>query len=168
MLYADKDGIGWDKKYIKSKIDARFDKQRGQKYLLICEPLNKKEFYADRSDYKFFRAMLGLAEQFEFQLENPPENKSSNRMIVRVSHPEIKRFQSPLLFKVIGNDIFLVGNSVSTEMLNKVFDLSVTVQGDSLLKNIQIDGIKTPQQFSLANFMRFAMKNPNMKYEQIK
>lgn len=168
MLYADKNGIGWDKKYIKSKIDATFDKQRGQKYLLKCEPQNKKDIYADRSDYKYFRAMLGLAEQFEFQLDNPPENKSSNKLVVRVSHQEIKRFQSPLLFKVIGNEIFLVGNSVLSEMLDVKFDLSVTVQGDPSLRNVQIDGIKTPQKFSLINFMRFAMQNSNMNYEKIK
>ena len=168
MLYAGENDLGWDKKYIKSKTDGTFRSTNGQEYHLKCSPENKKSSYANRDDYKYFRAMLGLAEQLEFQLANPPEGKSSNKMIVKICHPDISRYQSPLLFKVIDNDIYLVGNRVSVQMLNKTFNLTVTIQGDRDNKNVPIDNIKTPMKFSLLDFMRFAMKDKSLRYEQLK
>jgi hypothetical protein len=93
-------------------------------------------------------------------------------MIVKITHPDIKRYQSPLLFKVIDNNIYLVGNSVSSEMLNTFFNLSVSIQNDNVWKNVAIEGISTPTKFSLVNFIRFAMNdrtnNATMNYKQIK
>lgn len=167
MLYGG--NVGWDKKFIKEQIDDVYEDEKGEGYLLKCKPQNKKENYRSCDEYKFFRALLGLAEHYEFLLENPPAGKPVNKLIVKISHPDIKRYQSPLLFKVIGNNIYLVGNDVDSKLFSKHFELSVTIKGDKAWVNDKIEGIDTPDSFSLINFIRFAMRdNANLNYIQLK
>jgi hypothetical protein len=161
--------VGWDKKFIKEQIDDVYENEKKEGYLLKCKPQNKKDNYRSCDEYKFFRALLGLAEHYEFLLENPPAGKPSNKLIVKISHPDIKRYQSPLLFKVIGNNIYLVGNDVDSRLFSKHFDLFVTIKGDKAWLNDKIEGIDTPDSFSLINFIRFAMRdNTNLNYVQLK
>ena len=178
MLYAESlnNNIGWDKKYIKVKTKGEFESEKPERpYVLRCREENKKKKKKEKKDYKYYRALLGLAEQFEFLLENPPQGNSRNKMIVKVKNDDIQRYQSPILFKVIGKDIYLVGNEISKEMLNKSFVFLVNFQGDDCYVNEPIDEgnpIKTPESFSLKEFISFAMKdntnNASLGYVKIK
>lgn len=156
MLYADERGMGWDKKYIKKAYKSLPNN------LFILKDEHPQDYYGEHEDYKYYRAMLGLTEQFEFLLSNPPAINS--KMIVKVSHPSIKRFQSPILFKVIGNAIYLVGNEISKKMLNETFTLSASIQRDNAFRDIPLGGIKTPSNFSLKTFVRFSMRDDSLNY----
>ena len=177
MLYADSlnSNIGWDKKYIKVNTNDVFVTENGDCYILKCKPQNKRESYSTKDDYVYYRAMLGLAEQFEFLLENPPQNDEKNKMIVKVRNEDIQRYQSPILFKVYNNVIYLVGNEVESDMLNQSFDFMVDFQGDDGFETASVseDGssINTPAVFSLRNFISFAMNNTvnrGLNYQTIK
>ena len=161
MLFAKKENKGWDKKFIKTQ----FNSIPRNRYRLRDE--HPQESYTGEDSYNYYRALLGLAEQLEFLLEN-----NNSKAIFRISHPDIQRYQSPILFKVVDNFIYLVGNDVSKNMLNKAFSFSVSVKGDHQFNNIGIAPIQTPLNFSLKNFIRFAMKdesqNAHLPYKQIK
>lgn len=174
MLYAsslDSD-TGWDKKYIKVYTNDSFESENGDNYLLKCKPENEYDSYSEKERYLYYRALLGLAEQFEFLLENPPLGNRKNKMIVKVENDEIKRYQSPILFKVIGNTIYLVGNEIAKGMLGKPFFFLVNFQKDNGYEDVPVnesgEPIYTPSSFSLRNFISFAMKDHKLGYEGIK
>ncbi len=166
MLFAK--SVGWDKKFIKSKVTEIFDNDDRVNYRLKCEESHRKDNYEVRSEYRFYRALLGLAEQFEFLLENERKNK----LIVKISNPDIMRYKSPLLFKVVDDNIYLVGNDVASEMLNQHFELLLSMKEDHHFKGNIKGGIFTPKMFSLKKFIQFAMNDDTngakLKYEQIK
>lgn len=168
MLYADSldNRTGWDKRYIKTNTnDVFITVNEDQCYLLKCRPENRKSSYSSRDGYLFYRALLGLAEQFEFLLDNPPAGDIRNKMIVKVKNNDIQRFQSPLLFKVFEDTIYLVGNDIPREMLGKPFQFLVNFQKDKGYHDEPVDGngspIETPATFSLRGFLSFAMKDTN-------
>lgn len=165
MLYAyslDKT-VGWDKKYIKVNTNDIFEYRDGERYTLLCKKENEHANYASSKSYYYYRALLGLAEQFEFLLENPPMGDRKNKMIVKVKNNEIQRYQSPILFKVLDNTIYLVGNEVAPEMLGKPFQFLVNFQKDRNFKDEPVieDGtpILTPRHFSMRDFLAFAMND---------
>lgn len=163
MLYADSinANIGWDKKYIKVNTNNCFQKNDNERYILQCRPENRRESYSEKDEYLFYRALIGLVEQFEFLLENPVRQNA--KMIVKVSNQDIQRFQSPILFKVIDDHVYLVGNEIPESILNKPFSFLVNFQGDTAFRNepVSEDGssILTPESFSLKKFIAFAMNN---------
>lgn len=165
MLYADSidSSIGWDKKYIKVNTNDYFENEEGDSYILKCKKENKQYSYSPRDSYSYYRALLGLAEQFEFLLENPPFGDIRNKMIIKVRNNNIQRYQSPLLFKVFDRYIYLVGNEVSPEMLDQPFNFLVSFQKDKGYIDVNIDEnglpLYTPKAFSLRSFLSFAMQN---------
>lgn len=170
MLYVDylDKTIGWDKKYIKVNTNETYKTEKeGVNYKLKCKESNRHFSYSKRKSYKYFRALLGLAEQYEFLLDNPPLGDNKNKMIIKVKNDDIQRYQSPLLFKIIGSNIYLVGNEVSPRMLNKPFYFFVNFQKDKGYKDEPIEEtgtpIMTPSVFSLKEFISFAMKDNTNK-----
>lgn len=163
MLWGDKTGIGWDKKYIKSKFS-----EQDSPYKLKSSHLTQGQSYSERDEYRYYRALLGLAEQFEFLLDNPPLGDKKNKLIVKVGNPEIKRYQSPLLFKVIGHHIYLVGNSVSKEILNKSFSFTASIMKDEQWNDFFLGELSTPSSFKLKDFIRFSLEDKRLNYKQLK
>ena len=141
--------------------------------------------------YAFIRALLGMSSNYEFQLirgsdkdtiivsvllkgeeiKDPSKEKAEDFATIlgdnNVKHyykfsSDIERYRSPLMFKVIGQDIYLVGNEVSNEIKAKdfIFRIHDYRQGKTvspLPKEQQKDIIlSTPSNFSIAEFMNFA------------
>ena len=162
MLWANENGIGWDKKYIKSQFA-----NVGCPYILKSS--NPRQSFSEKDKYLYFRALLGLAEQFEFLLDNPPLGDSKNKLIVKVVNSEIKRYQSPLLFKVIGHRIYLVGNNVSQDILNKSFNFSASIMEDKQWSNFSLGALSTPSSsFILKDFIGYAMQDKSLGYISLK
>ena len=159
MLFADNAGYKWDKRFIKKEFNAIPNNHYSLKSEHRSNPANNDEMYL------YYRALLGLAEQFEFLLDNQP---AGNKMIVKVSpnDSEIQRYQSPLLFKVIGNDIYIVGNEVCADMLGKTFKFQMTIPNDKNWRTAPVT-INTPSSFKLKDFIRFAMRD-NLNYIKLK
>lgn len=160
MEYYDEKEIRWEKKYFKQQITGKFKNNRGETYRL--KDFHRKVKYNNQGTPRFVRAVLGLPGQYEFILENPPLNDPKNKLIVTVDGgEEIKRYKSPITFKVINGYIYIIGNSVNPEILNKKFKFFVNIDKDNNYKNVSIGSLYTPSTFNLKDFMAYAMKSQN-------
>lgn len=169
MLYEKRHNVRWEKKFIKQDFnDNPILNANEEEYILKSD--HDLEYESENVDFRYVRIVLGLAEQYEFLLENPPQKNS--KMIVKIANADIDRYQSPLLFKVIDNDVFLVGNSVDSNILNRQFDFSISIQDDEVAWFGSIGILKTANDFSLQDFMRFAMNDntnsASLNYQTIK
>lgn len=157
MEYCNKDGIRWEKKYFKQQIIGQFKNNKGEIYRL--KDFHRKTKYNDEGTHKFVRAVLGLPGQYEFILENPPLGDRKNKLVVTVDGGEgIKRYKSPLTFKVIDGYIYIIGDTVNPEILNREFKFYVNIDKEEIYKDEPIGALYTPSTFNLALFMRDAMK----------
>lgn len=106
-------------------------------------------------NYAYLRALLGVAENFEFQIKG-----EYDKAVVSVGGGDIKRFQSPLLFKVIDNDIYLLGNEPH-DIFNKKFNFTYKIKKGKIEKTLPIsdDTLSTPSEldFSLAKLIEYAV-----------
>lgn len=166
MEYYDEKEIRWEKKYFKQQIIGKFKNNRGEIYRL--KDFHRKVKYNNQGTPRFVRAVLGLPGQYEFILENPPLNDSKNKLIVTVDGgEEVKRYKSPITFKVINGYIYIIGDSVNPEILNKKFNFFVNIDKDDKYKNVSIGSLYTPSTFNLKDFMAYAMK-PQNNYIKLK
>lgn len=149
-------------------------------------PLNDEEGNRDwlpdpAFNYSFIRALLGMAEQYEFlctpipgREKEYPEKKESKYTLkasVKVKSEEIERFQSPLLFKVISDTVYLAGNEIDPRILGKTFHFDFELQKkpkgkipapepidlSKFIPATESRTLKVPAEFSLINFMKYAL-----------
>lgn len=159
MEYFKDQDIRWEKKHFKMEVDETFADENGEAYIL--KDNHRRSGYDNNGEYKFVRALLGIPNQYEFLLENPP--KEHSKLIIKVKGENgVDRFKSPLQFKVIDGNIFIAGNTISPEILDRHFNFYVNIQDDDGYHDEKITGLDTPAEFDLKRFIRFAMRNnPN-------
>ena len=154
-----KQNYRWDKRYIKRGINSNKLRVNGQVANLKVDGNNSAIYDAEGNnswndppnvEYKYIRALLGAAEQYEFQTDKGFKNKYK----VTVSGGDIERFPSPLLWKIIGDSIYLVANPIPTEMLGKAFDFRVNLGRDST----DLKSLSTPENFDLGDFLKFVFE----------
>ncbi|MCY1634987.1 MULTISPECIES: hypothetical protein [unclassified Marinifilum] len=168
-------GLKWDKPFIKRKLMEHLSK-RNEKIFLMSKYENRKyqnKVLYDTNDeiFRFGRAMLGLAEHYEFKATN-------NRLFhVEVKHENIERFKSPVTFKVYDGKIYLIVNKLPQELINDTEGFSFNVkeyQGNGsnkqLLSEFKLSGIlKLPSfhEFNLDEFMNKALVNNKLNYKKL-
>lgn len=113
------------------------------------------------SNFKYVRALLGLAELYEYQsnrgnpikIEIEDHNKDKNT--------NIQRFASPLTFKYDGSHLYIIVWEIPISLLNGEFDFKL---GSTVLATLNI-----PQEPDLTKFVNYALNRlyPN-KYSKIK
>ena len=167
MLYGLESNKRWDKKFFKKQVNEEFDNEDGDPYVLLDKHNNMDRKKNNNESYYYLRALLGLAGQYEFLLENPPGDDNRNKLIISVDGGEVERFKSPIFFKVINNILYLAANPISPEILNKQFNFYVNIQGDDGYENEQIDVLSTPSQFDLIGFLDFAMSDRTLNYKKV-
>lgn len=100
-----------------------------------------------KKEYRYIRAMLGLAGINEYQ----------GKQIVAISdkNEEIDRFNSPIIYKVIDNNIYLLCDRSYEKIMDKTFTFK--------FKDRSFD-IKTPNkdEFDLYEFLKFVEKQENL------
>ena len=147
---------------------SRDDDRQWDKALLKQIARNPYDEF-DENEYEFKRGMLGLS--YEYSVEN--KNRKKIKIKVADKYGKVERFQSPLLFKYIEGNLYLVGSeSLVQNMLNQSF----TFQSPSLKTPITL---KTPEVFSLKYFLKYVIgksgqgrsgskKNDTLYYKCIK
>lgn len=156
--YAKSKEYRWDKPFIKSRLLPILKKEG--KSLLVKDKRNIKR-NTDVTNSCFVRPLLGLAGNYSFLLgeENNPLQRIERELgVVNVKHnknttdaEQINRFPSPLLFKVIDNTIYLVGNKDGVKpIINKEFSFFYN-------KNL-VGTLSTPKDFNLETFLDFVFK----------
>lgn len=91
---------------------------------------------------RYIRALLGLHGHFEF----PQQNKR-----VTVSHPEIKRFASPITYKPIKDVVYLILSEVPKELFGAEFTFAYKPQGGEELS----EPVYTPTKDELGGVKDF-------------
>lgn len=166
MLYGLTKRIRWEKRFLKRNIDDIYETQDNNEYEnYYLEGRIDDKSISDHDDdrYRYLRAILGLAEQYEFLLKNPAVPKGKNKLIVKMKNETgVQRIKSPITFKVLGNCIYIVGDNIPQSILGKEFSVFVTIQGDDYWSNDELnERIQIPETFSLPDFMKYAMSNSN-------
>lgn len=125
------DNRQWDKAILKQMVRDPYDEY-------------------DENEYVFKRGMLGLVLEYSIGKQS---QKNKIKIKVADKKGKIERFQSPLLFKYIEGNLYLVGSeSLIQNMLNQSF----TFQFSSLKRSITL---QTPKKFSLKSFLEYVIKN---------
>lgn len=124
--YLEDKTLRWDKRWIKRNIKSLINNGGLSKDLeqRKFDPidLNKRNSWDDTTDeeYRFGRAMLGLAEHYEFLTVD-----RNVKYKVNVSHNEIERFKSPVLFKIFEKSMFAIDEDIPSEMFSTPFSFEV-------------------------------------------
>ncbi len=152
--------IRWEKRKIKQEYNSnKAAKFSGIELTRRNEPIDIIDVtgidynsFSDRqtNNYKYIRAFLGLAEQIEFQVGNPVDR--GNKMIAKIdgSATGLERFQSPITFKVINNDIYLIPNDSFTVIYGKTVTITLKLKNGGLSHSFNLD---IPSSFDLDDFL---------------
>lgn len=165
--------IRWEKRQIKIEINQ--NQQDGVMlktepgFSAIYDEAGNNAWRDPRPDYvyKYLRAMLGLAEQYEFQTSRGGNVKYK----VSVKSPiGIERYRSPITFKVYEGNIFLVAEDVNTFLFNKEFQLTQKLALDNPNRRDperNMASIFTPEDlsFSMEEFLEFALETSDEHIE---
>lgn len=160
MTYAKEElGFRWEKRFIKREFEGQFCDENDYEYVLKSNH-KKRPTYSSSEKYRYVRAILGLSEQFEFLLEG-----TKDKLVVKIKSNDIERFASPLTFKIINNEVYIIVNEIPKELLDATFSFLVNFKEDKAYENEPLgDGLKTLKEFSLIGFMRYACKNKDFNY----
>ncbi len=140
---------------------------------------NNSNAWDDPNDdlkYRYIRVLLGLTDQMEFladfNLTSGYGRIPKVKYFIQIkSRNSFERYRSPILFKVINNTIYMVGNDVNSELLStpqnqKYFDFTAKVKVNEKLQDTPIrtlTPLSTPYSFDLLTFIDFALANENDK-----
>lgn len=121
----DKHNITWEKRKIKETLRAdhpgvfdslMYDQRAGFNRVEACvKPETELE-------YRYIRALLGLAEHNEYRTERG--NKLNlEKVTINIGDPrkEISRFQSPILFKIFQDTIYIFPKKIPAIMFDRTF-----------------------------------------------
>ena len=161
--YVDKEyGILWEKRYIKRNFYGFVDKN--DRDYILKSTRQQKVNYKDDEDYCYVRAMLGLAEQFEFLLDG-----TTDKMVLKFKpdNKNIERFASPLTFKVIDDCVYILINEIPKAILDESFDCLVSFKEDKGYTDESLGKLKTLSDFSIVEFMKYACENENFKFRML-
>jgi hypothetical protein len=185
--YFAKDNKRWEKRWFKQQIKPLtlpgndFEDYTLKQDRLNGDPVdvNFKQSWNDKAcpynkidNYYYIRALLGLAESFDFLTDD-----STKKISVKLQFDKeyLERFKSPVIFKIIENNIYLVGNdTIPTQFLHDHSPefLIAKKDNDKIVQNSEksIGGgalIKIPPTFSLNDFISFCIKGDNKNLPKI-
>jgi hypothetical protein len=139
FFYGIENSIRWEKRFLKKEIKswlieigASFTLKDNKKPIYGIEPSEASWDDVKAFNYMYIRAVLGLAEQFEFATINnyikiiAKVEVSSSGMDQKSK--QIQRFASPLLFKVYNNNIYLVVNAKECLLSGKKVKFKLTLK----------------------------------------
>ena len=128
--------IRWEKRKIKQELSRNYKLKSSHRAI---------DGSRDNYNYKYIRAMLGVAGNFSFLLD-----KGRINVLVK---GRIERFNSPILFKVFDNTIYALPNKIPQEIFNQRFEFKV--KGNTLTT------LSTPSNFDLIDFFNYGFKKLN-------
>jgi hypothetical protein len=183
--------IRWEKRFHKQQINSNKIDNRDLFYKIKNAPIDlsnvSKQEYNEWNDkqvneYQFVRALLGLAEQFEFLVikkerdnngqfvntmtPNGPKQDSSFRYVVSIEHNaidqdnKIERFASPLFYKVIDGFVYIRYDEDYPKIFNQSFSFKLKLKGNHT-PPVNIGTLMTPKHFDINAFLARYINNKN-------
>ncbi len=149
--------IRWEKRMIKEFMKKDYPKVfsslKFEKSPTEC--INENNF-----TYEYIRGLLGISEQIEFLKTNSRGFKDKIQINIKADDDNIKRFKSPITFKVIDKNIYVLATN-DIKIKGKKFNFSIKGEKGILNKAIQV-----PTNFDIFKFLDFAL--PQLKYTTLK
>lgn len=164
MEYFYNEDTSWDKRHIKQGLKIKYPKR-----FSLVEGKNNKIPIKQMKNMVFARAVLGLAPNNTYRevMKDGKLNFSKQAKNITVSiedvEGKIKRFKSPILFKIFNNNIYVVCNSDSLKhILDKEFVFKAKLEDE-----YEICKLKTPtkEQFDIDKFLKWALQRKEMGYK---
>ena len=90
--------------------------------------------------YYYVRALLGIGEKAEWLSE------SGGKVSIKTSCSDVERLSAPILFKVIGNEVYYVGKPICRDILGKKFTFT-----NERTKKTQVFAVPSSEQLTLNN-----------------
>ncbi|MEG8947980.1 hypothetical protein [Rosettibacter firmus] len=167
-------GIIWEKRYLKQKILNKdlWSKKPAPIDIDDAKKIDYNE-WDDRqqNNYKYIRALLGLAEHFEFNVIKEERDKNGKwirtsnkderyKYFISVEHnpspgkPKIERFPSPIFFKVLNGCVYIGTNDSYKEILDEGFSFKLLLEKDEGKTEINLGSLKVPDNFDLKDFLQ--------------
>lgn len=116
---------------------------------------------ADAKDYVYVRGLLGLPSLYSYS--KLPGEPTVRITVNSASSDQIERFPSPILFKVIGDSIYIVGNTCD---VNCMFDKTIKVDCSTSESN-KTSYLQTPKTFDLKDYIKCAISGKQLNYKRI-
>lgn len=165
-------GVRWEKRKIKREMNsnhgvlfAALRKNTGSSYNRItgCDGDTDNPLSVPSSqNYKYVRAVLGVAEQFEFGKQGEPVR-------VRVLNEVIKRFRAPVTFKVIDNEIYMICHSIPDELSDggkRTFSFELKAKHNGVSYSGNLAHLTVPSSFSVCHFLDSPWLGNNFEFEE--
>lgn len=156
--------IRWEKRKIKKTLEADHnDLFKILKYETEKHRIDDCDAKAGASfEYRYIRAMLGLAEHNEYAVK--VNDDDIDKIQIRIedsdnknSEDKIKRYKSPIMYKVFNKNIYLLPDPVNSIMYGREFTFNIRLKYKNKDKENKDKGelfkIKTPDQFDLTDFL---------------
>lgn len=145
--YFAQNGIRWEKRQIKKEFPQLAYSPKGNVPIDIQNPKDE--------NFRFIRALLGLAGQYEFKIP------SKEIVTISCNDTNIKRMRSPIEFKIINDTVYLLCNEYYKELYGKSFRFTYKN------KNNYFDIIAPKEnEFDLYKFMDYLVQRNLLKVVQ--
>lgn len=155
--YFSADSIWNEKKFMKVKRISPWVNDKPVKHPDNPSSASRSTGDDDITKYRYVRALLGLADHIDYIVgftRNENGGYRSNRSetgTVNISNQIIKRYASPIYFKIIGDYTYIVAKRVNKEILDKEFTFeSHSTQNDTSIPN----KLKVPREFDIDDFIQ--------------
>lgn len=164
--FIEKHNIRWEKRFIKQRINS--SKILHKNLYFERDPIDVENKtnndYNDWNDhqkntYGFIRALLGLAEYYEFLVDDYGNPDRNYKYVVSIKHKpkpnkeKIERFPSPLFFKIIDGIVYLGLTDIYKEIFNEEFEFKLKLKGDKDNRENNLGSLYVPKQFDLKDFI---------------
>lgn len=166
LYFCEKHTTRWEKRWIKQKAkeNTKLDDFKNGNKSIGCDCSKTLEVPIS-PNYRYVRAVMGLAETNEYQT-----NSHNNKYIVEVDGGGIERYQSPLLVKVHNGKVYFICNNDFEVIKDKAIDFKLhSKRGDIKSHNADFGVLNTPEEFDLVDFLNWSnshMKNVKSKDER--
>lgn len=164
--FIEKHNIRWEKRFIKQRIISSKILHKNLYFKTYPIDIEDKTLndYNDWNDlqensYGFIRALLGLAEYYEFLVDYNGNPDRNYKYVVSIKHKpkpnkeKIERFPSPLFFKIIYGVVYLGLTDIYKEILNEEFEFKLKLKGDNGNTGNDLGSLYVPEQFDLKDFI---------------
>ena len=138
--------IRWEKRMIKQYMQRDYPsvyaQMKFEKAPVDCK-LKEDNFY-------YIRALLGTADQIEFLKKNSRNSKDKIKIKIKAENSDIKRYKSPITFKVIDNTVYVFAetdNPIGGEHFTFAIDKSETLH----------KSIPVPKNFDIYAFLDYGL-----------
>ncbi len=123
--------------------------------------LERSEPAKEEAKFQYIRALLGLAEHNEYRMDGSGGLK---KIQIKIDDKagNIKRFQSPLQFKIFQNFVYILPHPIPSEMFDRKFKfiLKGVPSPDKEGRDSELFELSTPSadEFSMEAFLKHALK----------